>query len=372
MNALIPIQRFIFEAKAWRLIAAVMAAMLVKTGVWWMPNLDHQVEIARNPFANPFTHEGSHYLYWTWLGPLIAHLIGATGNWSFFALHLACSIAFTAVVVGLLFSRLSDRSARIALILFAALPVSATAYYWVGMDSLTLLLMALAVAAIRRPLLLAPIGLALGMHHFEQALFGTVALLVATVFGRRETDGADCSPRAALALLAGVIAGKLALVALFHAFGTQVNSGRAYWFLAHWRDFRDQLFFHGQAVLWSLLGLGWLAAFKYADKGRAALPFFAGLALLMGTVLLGGDQTRVFSIAAFMLLAVFWLLNPNFLEGVTEPQAAGVFLLWLLMPWSWMWAGAPRLSASSYDLAYVLHKAFGWFQVPANPAEWPF
>jgi hypothetical protein len=32
----------------------------------------------------------------------------------------------------------------------------------------------------------------------------------------------------------------------------------------------------------------------------------------------------------------------------------------------------PKWSVFPYDVAFVLHKVFGWFDVPANPTLWPF
>ena len=130
-------ERFIFQSPARNLIIAIGIAMLFKVGIWFMPNLDMQQEIATNPFIDPFQEAGAQYIYWNWLGPFLAWLIGANKTWTFFLFYFAFSLAFTLLFVWVIFRRLPDRSARISLVLFAALPVSATAYFWVGMDSLT-------------------------------------------------------------------------------------------------------------------------------------------------------------------------------------------------------------------------------------------
>lgn len=99
----------------------------------------------------------------------------------FFIFHLGFSIAFTALFIKLVFSRLPERSTRIALILFALLLVSATTYFWVGSDSLTLLLLLLLLLlALSFPhsiLMTLAIGIMLGMQHFEQAFFAVGGLL---------------------------------------------------------------------------------------------------------------------------------------------------------------------------------------------------
>ena len=47
-------------------------------------------------------------------------------------------------------------------------------------------------------------------------------------------------------------------------------------------------------------------------------------------------------------------------------------VIWALMPWAWVWSGDPKWSVFPYDVAYVLHRLFGWFAVPPDPALWPF
>ncbi len=129
---LLRIEDFIFKAAAWKLVTLILLVMLFKTGIWYIPNLDMSLTVALNPFTNPFQDPNAHYLLGNWLSPFLAWLSGIKAFWVFFAFHLGFSIAFTALFIKLAFSRLPERNARIALILFALLPVSATAYFWVG------------------------------------------------------------------------------------------------------------------------------------------------------------------------------------------------------------------------------------------------
>jgi hypothetical protein len=144
VNALNRIEKFIFETELWKLILVISFLTVVKTGVWHTPSLNASLEIAQNPFINPFSDPNAHFLFWSWLGPFLAWLVGATSKWQFFALHLLFSLAFTFLFTKMVFSRFSDAVARSSLIIFSALPVSATAYFWVSTDSITLFLMVLA------------------------------------------------------------------------------------------------------------------------------------------------------------------------------------------------------------------------------------
>ncbi|UJS22728.1 hypothetical protein [Thiothrix winogradskyi] len=390
MKLLLWFEHFIFHTAVWKLVTVILLVMLFKTGIWYIPNLEMSLALALNPFANPFTDPNAHYLVWNWLSPFIAWLLGIKAFWAFFLLHLGFVVAFTALFIRQIFVRLPEREARVALIVFALLPVSATAYFWTGPDALTLLLLLLAVGEIppsppfakggtgNWPILASPfakgglrgifflcIGILLGMQHFEQALFAIGGLLFALLLDKK-------SPVFPLFLLAGIVAGKLTLIGVFNHADMQVNSGRTFWLQEHLDLLLGSFFFHLHHILWSVLGLGWLVALKYADQGRQSLAFFLTLAGLLLLLLVSADQTRVLAIVTFPLLAVYWLLNREFLTQFTDRQVAGLFLLWLLIPWSWVWIGEPRTSALPYDLAWLLNNMFGWFDVPANPALWPF
>ena len=286
------------------------------------------------------------------------------------------------VVVAL--SRFPDHSARAAIILFAILPVSATAYFWVGYDSLTLFIMLLGLAYQQHTLVTLLAGIALGMHHFEQGVLATAGLLFANCLSRtavlredrpqsqrRHPSNYDHSVQFPVLLLVAVIAGKLMLVGLFNYFGVTVNSGRLF-YLADVHPAVKSLVFHIHYAVWSILGLGWLVALRYLDLGRPTIPFFVTLSCLMLLLPISGDQTRILAIITFPLIAEYWLFNVTFLTQVTKKELAAIFVAWVLMPWAWTWSGIPKWSVFPYDIAYILHRLFGWFAVPPNPSEWPF
>jgi hypothetical protein len=376
MNVLLRLEQFLFNSPVWKLVMLILLVMLFKTGIWYIPNLEMSLAVALNPFANPFTDPNAQYLLWNWLSPFITWLLGIKAFWAFFLLHLGFAVAFTALFMRLAFTRLPEREARVALILFALLPVSATAYFWTGPDSLTLLLLLLVVGEIPldhpftkerlKAILFFSLGILLGMQHFEQALFAAGGLLLALLLDRKPF----IYP---LMLLAGIGAGKLALTSIFSHLGiTTVNSGRTFWLWGHLDLLLGAFFFHPHQVLWSVLGVGWLVALKYTDQGKQSLPFFLALAGLLLLLLVSADQTRVLAIITFPLLAIYWLFNRDFLAQLTNQQVTGLFLLWMLIPWGWVWIGEPRSSTLPYDIVWLMNITFGWFDVPTNPALWPF
>lgn len=373
MRPLAAIERFLFEAPAWKVVCATFLVLLVKVGIWPIPNFELSRQVALDPFANPFTIELQHYLWWNWFSPFIAWLIGATGPRAFLLLHLAFAVGFLAVFVRTLFARLPDREARVALVLFASLPIAGEPLYWICFDSLTLLLMAAALALPRRPLACLLIGVGLGLQHFEQASIGAFAVLFAFGVAMLLRAGRPHYPLSwALALFAGTVAGKLLLLGVVSHWQIVVNSGRPYWLKMYLPQMLEQFFLHWQVVLFSALGLGWLIALRYAEAGRAAVPTLLTLFGLLFLLPISADQTRVFAIVSFLLIAVSWLLDPAFLAGIGNRAAAGLAGLGLVLPWAWTWSGSPRTSAFPFDIALVLWKLTGWPKPPEQLLLWPY
>lgn len=366
------IEKFLFESKPWKLLAVVFGLCLVKTGIWYYPNPNALFAMAQNPFANPYTNPDEHYMMWSWLGSWLPWLIGARTLETLFVFYLALALAFSALFVRIAFATLPRDAARSAIVLFAVLPVSTTAYFWVGPDALTLLLMMIALAFPAQPAVTLAAGVLIGMQHFEQGFFGAASLAAAVFLGRRLGYPSRYGPKFCLLLLLGAVAGKLALVGLFRHYGIHVNSGRMYW-LRHHLDLVVSVFLlHFQHILWSVLGLGWLAALRFADWGRRSLPFFLMLGAACLLAAISGDQTRVIAIVTFPLVTACWLLNPDFLGRIARRETALLFALWVVVPLDWVWMGATKGSLFPYDVAYVLHHAFGWFALPDNLAAWPF
>ena len=360
---------------AWKLVLMILAAVLVKSGIWVIPTIESSRAIAANPFVNPFSDSSQHFLFWNWLGPFLAWVVGARSRLAFILFHLAFSLAFTFLFFRTVFSRFSDRTARSALVLFSILPVSATAYFWVGYDSITLFIMMFALAYPRHALVTLLAGIALGMQHFEQGFFAAAGLLSAAFLSKKYDEGPFSDARYPVAfgvrLLLGVTVGKLALMALFSIFAISVNSGRILWLGEHFGLLVKMFYFHAQYIVYSVLGLGWLIAIKYADRGRRAVPFFLAIFGLCMLLPVSGDQTRVLAIITFPLIAVSWLLNEEFLETFSRTGIAIVLVVWAIMPMGWVWGGIPLWSVFPADVAVLSNALFGRPGIPGGD-WWPF
>ena len=369
-RVLAPIERLIYQSSLLKFLLVTFFLAFVRVGIWCIPNVTSFVAVAKNPFVNPFDNPNAFYVLWTWLGSYIAWLIGANTEAGYLALHFFFNLIFTAGFIALVTRRLDKKDARTALVLFFLLPVSITSYYWVSYDSFTLLLMMLALVSTRVKILPLLIGIILGMQHFEQSMFAVLALCAAFILGGKAEK--EYSGTWIFLLLVGVVIGKFILHFIFLRYHVHLNSGRTFWLNSHLSEILQQFWYHMHYILWSTLGLGWVLALKSFDKGRKSLPLLIplfGLMLLMPIV---GDQTRVYALCSFLLLSVYWLLNPEFLTGLNNRVVAGLFVLSNMMPLSWVWGGAPRSSSFPYDVQLILHQAFGWFGVPTALDGWPF
>src|SRR5208282_2158334 len=148
--------------------------------------------------------------------------------------------------------------------------------------------------------------------------------------------------------------------------------GRMYLLKEIYRTCIGFFYYHFQYILWSVLGVGWIAVAKFAERLKVAAPFLVALAGLLLLVPLVGDQTRVLAIVSFPLVAAYLLLNPDFLWSLNGHFVAWMFGLWLLVPWPWILGPEPRVSVFPYDIVYVLHHLFGWFDAPTNRSLWGF
>lgn len=357
---------WVLDTPRWKFLAVLFTVMFFRTGMTFVaPAL---LPIAKDPYHNPFTNPYEHYLFWSWLGPFLAHQVGATTPLTFTLFYLTFSLLFSLLMVRWLFTRLEEPHARIAMLIFALLPVSATSYYWIFTDSLTLFLMACALYVPRNAPALFLIGVALGMQHFEQAFFATGAALFALAWTGRRGVRLAYDWRWALTLLIGAMAGKALLVAIFAHLDIHVNSGRLFWLIKAWALMLRRFAYSYHFALFSAFGVGWLVVIHFLRRpSPETRP--VGLAILGLLLLLpiSDDPTRVFAIVTFPLVCVYFLRNPSFLATIPRQTVGLLALLWCLVPWMFVWSGKPIVSAAAYDLYTAIHHLLDTRFVPKDP-----
>lgn len=368
------LQRAVFDSPRWAFLSVMAVIALVKAGVWFFPNTWMIVQIAQDPFRDPFPADYlGHYQMWTWLTPALAYVLRAQEVWSFTLVNMAASVAFIALVVGVLFRRLPERRARIAVIVFAVLPVSWVSVYGVGPDGLTLLLLTIALIGARHWWIVLGAGVLLGMQHAEQAVVAAAAVIIADAIDRRQ--GLVDSPitwRFGALLVAGTAVGRLLLAGVFAWSGVGSPSGRQEWIADYAAVLAERAYLGWPWLIWSVLGLGWLLAAFHAAQGRASLSLFVPLALLLLLAPLVYDQTRVLAIVTFPLLYRAWIANPDFLRRLGGRRAAWLAVVWAVVPVIFVLGAEPFGSVLPYSLALLSHGLTGSPALPADLGMWPF
>jgi hypothetical protein len=225
-----------------------------------------------------------------------------------------------------------------------------TSFYWVGYDGLTLLLMLLALLAIKLKNLyfsmLASIltGILMGLQHFEQAFVGFGFLLLYIIFLMTPSDSFSAEKRKELFartsfVLIGIMGGKILLSAIIASHEIPLNSGRLSWVLVGGKLQLRQLFLRFQSIVYSFLGVFWLPAIAGFIVSRKK-SFWLGLfVLLLSFIGIAADQTRVAAIVTFPIIFSAALDNPNFLKLMPDKLVTAYALTYIIEPYSWVWNG---------------------------------
>jgi hypothetical protein len=371
MRMVSTITRWIHGSPRWLFLAVIMVIALLKCGVWVVPNIGLSAELSTNPFAY---HPGLAYLTENWLMAFLGWIFHLTSWQALTVLNAVESLAFVTVIFALLFRRLPERAARNASLVFVALPVSTTAFYWLGLDSLTLLLMGLAMLASRRWWLVLPIGVLLGLQHFEQGLAASLALCGVVGLGALIRVKRWRELVFPVALLLGVLIGKGVLTWILAVTHSKIDYDRFSWFTDNALGLLHSYLSEPLLLVYSVLGVGWFAVIKFATRGRRAIPLLAGLLVVSLLICLYADHTRVACIVALPIIVHELLLDRELTENATDTEVAWFSLLWVVVPWIWDWGNVVQPNLVLHDIEWALNRLFGWFHVPhgLDLPGWPW
>jgi hypothetical protein len=336
--------------------------------------LDVYRQISLDPFTNPFVEDlNAQYLMTSWLGNFIAFALKVDDFAIFFLLHLVFSISFLIVMLGHVRKVLEFRSARKATLVFLSLPVAATSFYWVGMDSLTLLLFALVVKLSNNSVWPIFFGCMIGLQHFEQGVFAVVISLAgAAVLSFSDKPKAKWIFTVSLKTLVGIVIGKVILQIIFASNSITLESDRTTLWLNNlsglFNLFRD----NWNEIAWSLLLPGWViigAAYFFRLGERHS--YIAVLALGWMTSALVFDQTRVGVIVTYFYFALSLFKSQEIFERL-HPRFFSIYVgLWMVIPWQWIFGGVTKESLFIYDILWLIRMTAALFHVDV-PAPVPF
>lgn len=347
-------------------LTLLLAALVVHTGVWAMPNYGLTAMQVADPFGNPFgpTHEAD-YLLGTWFVWFVTWLIGIAGPRRTVLFTIGLAVVFLAAGVTVIRARVSPEHRRLAWLLFFALPAAGAPLYWAGGDSMTLLLMVLALAVVDRPLLAVLPGIALGMQHSEQGLVGLlgvgVLVLLRWVLGRHDR-------RLGWFVVwwgAGIVLGRFALRGIWAVCGVDPQNSRFQAAGHSLVKFVFQFLGHPGVIVWSGLGVVWLVvALLWQGAWRTYTPLVVACLVVLATIPVVEDQTRVFAIVAFPVVMLGLVTDERALTDLPGWIIGALALAWLAVPWIWVWRGIVFDGVFPQGVAWAMHQLTGHGYIP--------
>ena len=348
---------------------------LFKNGIWYHPALWNMLEIAKNPFENVFGLETQkYYLYSSWLSPFFAYILGIKSKIYFFIFHLFLAILYLFLTITLIKKSIKTENLKKSLIIFLIFPVSMTSFYWVGYDSLILLLMVISLYKNRNYLITFMCSIGIGLQHFEIGFVSIMVIFIASIFERIfyvNKKKIKISFIFKITFITGLIIGKIILYKIYN--DESFVGGRLQWISDALLHLLYNFYFNFYNILWFSLGAGWLIIIHFFLNQKQKWPFLISLFALIFVLPFVDDHSRVFSACSFMLIMIYILCNDEFLDTVSLKQLSLFFLIWILLPYSWVWQGDLRSTMFLYDFAYILEYTFGIFNNEIESSTiWPF
>ena len=372
---IIKLENYIVNLNVKKLILFFYLIIIIKIGVWYHPALWKLLEISINPFnENLLNNVYAHYLYYNFLGGYLANMLNISSKISFFLFHLFFSFIFNFVFFYLVFKNLSRKSAIYSVILFLVFPVSTIVFFWVGYDSITLTILILSVLFRSYSLIVIVLGILLGLQHFEIGIVTSVSLLFLNFYNKFNKQEGFLDLKYSISLTFGTILGKLILEYYFSIIGISLNTGRTWYTLSVINHFLYNSYFNIHNIIWFSFSVGWLVIFKYLFFKNKNSFFILILFGSLFIILLVDDQTRVYACITFLVLISQVFLNEKFLKEIKNYEISIILILWLAIPYGWVWQGVLRTSMFTYDFAYILNYFFDIFNNGSINSSiiWPF
>ncbi len=368
-------KKYIFKLNIRNTLILLFLISIFKNGIWYHPALWNMLEIAKNPFENVFdSNVNKYYLYSSWLSPYLAYLLGIKSKFYFFIFHLFISILYLFFSINLIKKNIKKKNFKKSLIIFLIFPVSMTSFYWVGYDSLILLLMTFCLYSKKNYLIILICSIGIGLQHFEIGIVSISVLSVALIFEKilyKDIKKLNISFIFIIVFILGLLIGKVSLYEIYS--DESFVSGRVDWINDVLLHLFYNFYFNFYNIVWFALGAGWLIVLHYFFNQKKRWPFIISLFTLIFVLPFVDDHSRVFSACSFMLIMLFILCNDEFLNTISLNHLSLFFLIWVLLPYSWVWQGDLRSTMFLYDFAYILDYTFGIFNNEVESSTiWPF
>jgi hypothetical protein len=255
----------------------------------------------------------------------------------------------------------------------AFVPGLITIFYWIGMDSLTILLLSLGIRYMNSRLTLLVLGTLSGLHHFEISSIAIISLFVYETLLQRTLKPSTRLVNVFTWLL-GVFSGKLLLGFIFRANDVNIEQSRIGYGLKELSANSFVVRTYAPIVYWSMFGALWLVVFGlFRLRNRNSIAFAVALTIPCTVVLFVRDQSRVLQLTSFVLVNIAIVLNNEVLKSLSPRFTTAIIVVALLIPWIWVWQ-VPRSSILTFTLRYLASRYLHWDVAPVSPniTMWPF
>jgi len=347
-----------FKDFLWRLpwgvfLLILLAFLVLKNGLWPVPNIDLVRSISLDLQANPVAHlPRQQYLMYSYVGPFLGHWLGTNVSiQAYVFMHFFIWLAATVAILQGIRRKFGDDLGRLAGLALVGLPVTTTCLVWLG-DSDVFVFLASSLLFLTTSWVVAfLVGIFFGVAHFELGvLIGAALLGSAWLIGNpRLLNG-----RALLLSLVGMVLGRMALQEWFEWNHFHLGTDRFQYVLTADPDrFARGLVEHFGILTLSLFGAFWpYVIFRFEALRETRRPLFWGLsAWLLGAVAILCivlDSTRIFALLSWPLVL---LLLPGMIEeGARRDELRKTFLACamaaVVFPPLMVWSGKVFSSAN--------------------------
>ena len=354
---------------------------VLKSGIWVFPGIYGSHRVSLSPFAQVFYSEYEQYLMTYWLASFIAHIIGIKTAASFIFFHFIFGILTLIILFRFIRMKVSHENQGKSLLLLAILPAISTVFYWIGMDTFILFIMACLAVNYKKPIPLLIFGVFGGMHHFEIMLAGTATLLFYNLIRsnslnifkiRKYLQVSDI--RSAFIMVLGVCIGKIILVSIFVINDIDVARDGIALGLYYFSKSAKLAATNFIPILWSMLGAVWIFfILALQQKSRESLALVLSSLIPLALVFIVLDETRILQLTGFLFILFGLITNENFLSKLSNKLIKIILVLWLFMPWIWVWQKVFG-SVTTFSIRYALSRIFDNDLAPwgGNILQWPF
>ena len=337
------------------ILSGCILFIVLKSGVWAMPNIESQYQVSQSLTVNPFSDPDEQYLYQNYFAPLVFGLLSGK-SLIFFIVYSAALAVFFLTVFVVWFMNYHGRETALkqyGLLTALTFPVFAIPFYWLGMDGMTLLLIFAILIAVQNSawkISSALFALLLSFQHFEQAVASfsllIVTLVIPLVFGNKSHLAYLYK---ILWVVLWVILGKLIMLVTFHILGIEIPGDRFAYMQKYMAGFLNEWKASWPWMLYAIFGTGWLLLlFHY----RTSWPILIAAFLVFISLMFFEDQTRLSAILTFPSL-FYWLFSNRQIWANRKAVHLGVILFYVFVPFVYVWGGRPFSSLYKYDVELI-------------------